>query len=212
MMSNGQKRRHRALGQCCQPGKKVDVVEPELGVGFVPRIPAQQPDGQRSGHLHIGGRAAGKADDAGTGDRDQRRVQVAAGTESPHVQVDEADHDEGECGRGQPCAPVVDAEVLKEKHRAPVVEGRLLQPGMAVEIRGHAGAQPPFQRVRRVEADQHLVRDLGIARLVGAHQAQAIAAEHRRKAVSKEKDGKSEKDRCLADRGPARHAPSSMCG
>ena len=117
-----------------------------------------------------------------------------------------ADHDEGEGGRGQARAPVVHAEVLKEKHGAPVVERGLLQPGMAVEIRRDAGAQPALERVRRVEAHQHLVRDLGIARLVGAHQAQAVAAQQRRKPVSKEKDGEGEKDRRFA-----RSWPSEAC-
>ena len=80
-------------------------------------------------------------------------------------------------GRGQAGAPVVDAEVLKDEHGAPVVERRLLKPRMAVEIGRDAGAQAVFEGVRRVEADQHLVRDLRIARLVGAHQAQAVAAQ-----------------------------------
>ena len=110
-----------------------------------------------------------------------------------------ADHDEGEGGRGQAGAPVVHAEVLKEKHRAPVVERRLLQPGTAVEIGRNAGAQAAFERVRRVEAHQHLVRDLGIARLVGAHQAQAVAAQKRGKPVNKEKDGEGKKDRRFED-------------
>ena len=86
---DGQKRRHRPLGQRGHAGEEVDVEEPELGIGLVPCVPAQQSDGQRRRHLHIGGGAAGKADDAGAGHGDQRRVQVAAGAESPHVQVDE---------------------------------------------------------------------------------------------------------------------------
>ena len=99
--------------------------------------------------------------------------------ESPHVQINERHHDEGEAGRGQAGAPVVDAELLKDEHGAPVVEGGLLQPGAAVEIGRNAGAQPPLSVCGGVEADQHLVGDLRIAGLVGAHQAEAVAAQQR---------------------------------
>ena len=145
----GQKRRDRPLGQRGQAGKEIDVVEPEFGAGLIPGVPAEQADGQGRGHLHIGGRAAGEADDAGAGDGDERRVEMAAGAESSHVQVDEANHDEGEGGGGQAGAPVVDAEVLKEEHGAPVVEGGLLKPGTAVEIGRDAGDEAPLEGVRR---------------------------------------------------------------
>jgi hypothetical protein len=135
-----QKGRHRPLGQRGHASKEVDVEEPELGVGLVPGVPAQKADGQRRGHLHIGGSAAGKAHDAGAGDGDQRRVQMAARTKAPHMQVDERHHDEGEGGRGQARRPVVHAEVLEDEHRPPVVERGLFQPGLAIEVRGDAGA------------------------------------------------------------------------
>ena len=138
---DGQERRHRTFGQRGHAGKEVDIEEPELGVGFVPGIPAEQADGEGRGHLHVGGGAARKADDAGAGHGDERRVEVAAGAESSHVQVDERHHDEGEAGRGQARAPVVHAEFLKDEHGAPVVERRLLKPGMAVEVGRDAGAE-----------------------------------------------------------------------
>ena len=134
---------------------------------------------------------------------DQRRVQMAAGAESPHMQVDEHHHQEGEAGRGQARAPVVHAELLEDEHRPPVVERRLLQPGVAVEIGGDAGAQFALQRVRRVEPVQHLVRDLRIARLIGAHQAQPVAAHQRRLPIKKKKEGKGKKNRRLAGSCPA---------
>jgi hypothetical protein len=96
-----QKRRHRPFGQRGHAGKEVDIEEPELRVSLIPRIPAQQPDGERRGHLHIGGGAARKADDAHARHGDQRRVQVPARPESPHVQVDERSHDECEARRRQ---------------------------------------------------------------------------------------------------------------
>ena len=80
-------------------------------------------------------------------------------------------------GRGQAGAPVVDAEILEDEHGAPVVEGGLLEPGMAVEIGGDAGAEAVFEGVGRVEADQHLVGDLRVTGLVGADQAEAVAAQ-----------------------------------
>ena len=208
----GQKWRHRPLGQRGYAGEEVDVEEPELGAGLVPCVPAEQSDGQWRGHLHIGRGAAGKADDACAGDGDQRRVQVAAGAESPHVQVDERHHDEGEGGRGQPGGPVVHAEVLEDEHGPPVVERRLLQPGVAVEIGRDAGAQPALERVRRVEPVQHLVRDLRIAGLIGAHQAQAVAAQQRGLPIEQKKEGKTEKNGGLADDAPTGQSQAPAFG
>ena len=101
---------------------------------------------------------------------------MPARTESSHVQVDEADHDECECGGWQSGAPVVNTEVLKQKHCAPIVERRLLQPRTAVKIRSDASTQAVFDGVRGVESVEHFVRDLRISRLVGAHQSEAITA------------------------------------
>ena len=58
MMRMRQKRRDRPLGQRGDAGKEVNIEEPELRVGFIPRIPAEQADGKRRGHLHIGRGAA----------------------------------------------------------------------------------------------------------------------------------------------------------
>ena len=207
----GQERRHRALGQRGETGEKVNVVEPELGAGFVPGIPAQQTDGQRGGHLHIGRSAAREPHNAGAGHRDQRRIQVPARPESSHMQVDERHHNEGKSGGWKTGGPVVHTKVLKEKHGAPIIECRLLQPWTAVEIRRDAGIQAALQGMRRIEVHQHLVRDLGIARLVGPYQTQSVAAQDRGKTIKKEKDGKGKKDRRFAEGGPARHAPAPAC-
>ena len=51
----GQEGGDGALGEGGYAGKEIDVEEPELGVGLVPGVPAQKADGQRRGHLHIGG-------------------------------------------------------------------------------------------------------------------------------------------------------------
>jgi hypothetical protein len=53
-----------------------------------------------------------------------------------------------------------------------------------------------------VEPVQHLVRNLRVARLVGAHQAKAVAAQDRGKPIDQEKDRESNEDRCLAYGGP----------
>jgi hypothetical protein len=93
------------------------------------------------------------------------------------VQVDETHHDKCEGGRGQPGTPIVHAEILKEEHGAPVVEGRLLQPRMSIEIGGDAGAELFLEMVSRVKPDQHLMSDLCITGLVGANQPHAIATQ-----------------------------------
>ena len=198
-----QKRCHRPLCQRRQSGEEVDVVEPEFGTRLVPCVPAQQANCQGRGHLHVRRRTAGKADDSRARHRDQRRVQVPSRPESSHMQVDESHHDEGEGGRGQPSAPVRYAEVLKKKHGPPVVKRRLFQPWMAIKIGGYAGGKPILQRVCRVEAAQHLMRNLRVAGFVRAHQAQTIAAQVRRHSIKQKEDGESKKDRHLGDGGPA---------
>ena len=56
--------------------------------------------------------------------------------------------------------------------------------------------------VRRVEAIQHLMRDLRVAGFIGSHQAQARAARKRGLAIDQKEDCKAKKDCCLADGGP----------
>ena len=137
---------------------------------------------------------------------------MASGTEAAHVQIDQADHDEGEGGRGQPGAPVMHPELLKEEHRPPVVKGRLLQPGQAVEIGGYAGAELVFKRGRGIHPVEHLVGNLGIARLVRAYQPQPIAAQVRCKPVCEKEHGKKKKNGNFADGGPAWEPQSSAFG
>ena len=117
-----------------------------------------------------------------------------------------------EAGRGQPGGPVVNAEVLEYEHRAPIVERGLLQPGVAVEIGSDAGAQPALQRLRRVEAVQHFMGDLGIAGFVGSDQAQASAAEDGRESISKKEDGEGEEKRGLANARPGWQSPVEFIG
>ncbi len=210
---DGEERGYWAFGEGGDAGEEVDIEEPEFGVGFIPRVPAEQSDGERRGHLHVSGCAAGKADDAGASDSDERGVEVAAATKSPHVEIDERHHDEGEGGRGQAGAPVVHAEVLKDEHGAPVVEGRLLKPGVSVEVGSDAGAEVAFEGVRRVEADEHFMRNLRVAGLVGSNQPKTVAAEEGRDAVNDEKDRKHQKERRFANEGPGRGLGGNLgCG
>ena len=85
--------------------------------------------------------------DAGGGD--QSGVEMASGAESPHVEEDEDDEGEGGGGGGKPGGPVGDAELLEEAHGAPVVEGGLLEPGLAVEDRGDGAAEMQWKELRR---------------------------------------------------------------
>ncbi len=139
-------------------------------------------------------------------------IHVAARAEPPHVQINQRHHDEGEGGGGQPCRPVVHAEVLEEEHGPPIVEGWLLQPGMAVEIRRDTGAEAVFQSVGGVEVAQHLVGDLGIAGLVGAHQAHAVAAQEGSKPIGKKENGKSQKQERFENARPGRQPPMQFLG
>src|ERR1035438_6334410 len=73
---------------------------------------------------------------------------------------------------------------------------------MAVEIGGYAGAELVSERGRGVESAEHLVGNLRVAGFVGAHQAQSIAAQERRKAVGEKEYGEKKKNGCFADGGP----------
>jgi hypothetical protein len=133
---------------------------------------------------------------------------VAAAPEAAHVEIDERHHNEGEAAGRKSGAPVVDAEFLKDKHGAPVVEGGLLEPGLAVEIGRDAGAEPAFEGVGRIEADEHLVRDLRVPRLVGADQAETVAAEPGRDSIEDEEDGEADEDCGFAKGGPSGPLPA----
>ena len=201
---------NRTLGQRGQPGKEIDIVEPEFRIGFIPCIPAEEAYGERCGHLHVGGGASREADDACAGDSDECRIQMAAGTKTTHMQINEADHDKGEGGRRETGTPIVDAEILKKEHGAPVVESRFFKPGMAVEIRGDTGAELVAEGVGGVEAAEHLVGNLRIARLVGTDETQAVAAEDGRESIEKKEDGESEEDDEFGDAGGGRHSPANL--
>ena len=187
-----------ALGQRRGAYKEVNIEEPELAVGFVPRVPAEHADAEGRGQLHVGGGAARKAENRGAGGGDQRRVQLPSVAEAPDVQVDEHHQHEGEAGRGQTGGPVVDAKFAEGEHGAPVVEGRFFQPGMR-----------PQNRSDVIATREHLARHLRVTGFVGADQAEAVAAEDRHEAVKEEKGGQTKQGcgfRDLADRGkPGSH-------
>ena len=122
-----------AFGEGGGGAEEVEVEEPELFAGFIPGIPAEHADAEGRGELHVGGGAAGEAEDGDAGDDDERGVEMAAGAESSEVEEGEQDEEAGAGGGGQAGGPVGDAELLEEAHGAPVVEGGLFQPGLAVE-------------------------------------------------------------------------------
>ena len=58
-----EKRRDGALGEGGGCAEKVKVEQPEFLARFVPGVPAEHPDTEGCGELHIGGGAAGEAED-----------------------------------------------------------------------------------------------------------------------------------------------------
>ena len=81
---------------------------------------------------------------------------------------------------------------------------------MSVQIGRNAGAQPVFNRMGRVKAHQHLMRNLRIARLIRTHQAQSVSAQQRHDSIKDEKHAEDHEDRGLAERRPGwqAHAPT----
>jgi hypothetical protein len=86
----------------------------------------------------------------------------------------------------------VDAEVLKEEHSAPVIESGLFKPGVAIEIGRDACPETVAEGVCGVESTEHFMGDLRVARLVSPDEAEAIAAEDRRKAIEKKEKDETE--------------------
>ena len=82
-------------------------------------------------------------------------------------------------------------------------------PRMPIQIGSHAGAQPFTQGVGGIEANQHLVRDLRIARLVGANEAETISAQQRKNSIKDEKHAADHEDRCFRRSCPARQSEAS---
>ena len=90
-----EKGRDRAFGEGSGGAEEVEVEEPELLPGLVPGIPSEHADAEGCGKLHIGGGSAGEGGDAQTGSGDEGGIEMPAGAESPHVQEDEDDEEEG---------------------------------------------------------------------------------------------------------------------
>ena len=139
-----------AFGEGGGGTEEVEVEEPELFAGFVPGVPAEHADAEGRCELHVGGGSAGEADDGDAGDGDERGVEMASGAEAPHVEEDKDDESEGGGGGGKTGGPVGDAELLEEAHGAPVVEGGLFEPGLAVEDWGDRAACDAVEGVAEV--------------------------------------------------------------
>ncbi len=211
-----QRARNGATGPFGEGGggaEEVEVEEPEFLAGLVPGIPAEHADAERRGELHVGGGPAGEADDGDAGDGDESGVEMASGAEPPHVQEDEDDEGERGGGGGKTGGPVGDAELLEEAHGAPVVEGGLFEPGLAVEDGGNGAASDAVEGVANVLSakaagdhlgvdcvagvgvrGEHLAGDLGVSWLVGAYQTQLVAAEDWNQSEQQQEDGNGEQD------------------
>ena len=187
---------YRAFGEGGGCSEEVEVEEPELFPGFVPCVPAEHADAEGCGELHVGGGAAGEADDGDAGDGDEGCVEMAPGAESTHVEEDEDDEGEGGGGGRETSGPVRDAEFLEEAHGSPVIEGGFFEPWLAVEDRSDGsggdaveggadifGAQAPGDHlgVNGVAGvgvgGEHLAGDLCVTGLIGAYEAELVAAE-----------------------------------
>src|ERR1700722_11466363 len=91
----GEEGRNGAFGKGRGGSEEVEIEEPEFFAGFVPGIPAEHADAEGRGELHVGRGSSREADDAQAGGRDEGRVEMAAGAESPHMQEDKDDECQG---------------------------------------------------------------------------------------------------------------------
>ena len=103
------------------------------------------------------------------------------GRKRRRCRIDQRDQDESETGRGETRRPVVYPKLEEGKHRPPVIESGLFQPGMAPENGSDV-----------VMAEKHLAGNLRVPGFVGANQSEPISAEDRHQSIEQEKRGKNE--------------------
>src|SRR6185437_9918815 len=161
---------HRAFGERRQREEEVKNQQPAPSSALIPCQPCDQGNGDSGGQRHVGGGAARKPDDARSGGGNQRGIQLKPTTELAKEQIDRHHHGGGIQGRWKARHPVADTENLVGDHCLPVVEDRLFQPGLAVK----KWRDP-------VVTLQHFPRHLGVAGLVGAHQAEGAQPEVEKK-------------------------------
>lgn len=116
---------------------------------------------KRSGKGHVRGRGVGKADHAdGCGKKKEQPTGSPSAVETPS----EPSHGEGceKCGEsaGEACSDFAGAEEFEAEGRAPVIKDWLLEPRLAVEARSDP-----------VAGFGHVAGNPGVARLVGANEA-----------------------------------------
>ena len=136
--------------------------------------------------------------------------------------MEEDENDQGQSCRGgwQAGSPIGDAELLKKTHRAPVVQGGLLEPGFSIKDGGDCAASDAVEGVADVfqtkatgnhlgvdivagsrVRGKHLSGDLSVSGLVCSYQAELVAAKDRYESVKQKKNGDYEKDDEFPDRG-----------
>ena len=122
-----------ALGESGGGTEEVEIEEPELFAGFIPGVPAEHADAEGAASCMSVEAPREKLSMA-----TEERVMRAAsrwppGRKRRMCRKDEEDEEAGTGGGGEPGGPVGDAELTKEAHGSPVVEGGLFKPRLAVE-------------------------------------------------------------------------------
>ena len=167
-------RRDRSFRQHAQRHAEVEQREIYPFPILAPCPPCEHPDSEGCSERHVHRSGAGVADDSGARSRDERGVDFHAAAKFAEEKIDGYDEQRGIDRRGDARCHVAHAEDGVSQHCLPVVERGLLQPRTTAEH----GSNP-------VVALQHLARDLRVARLIGADQAersQAVEEEERAEA------------------------------
>src|SRR6478609_11822414 len=143
---------------------------------FEPGKPREQRNGEHGGERHVGGRGPSKADDGGARSGHERGVELRSGTKAPEKKEHGEQHGSGIHRRRKARGPVAHAEDGIRDYGLPVVKNGLFQPNLAGEHWGDP-----------VMPGKHLARDLGVARLVSAHQPKRIQSEEEKEGAEQRK-------------------------
>lgn len=127
----GQERRDGSLGQRSQRHADVKQREIDSLIAFAPGPPGEHADSESRGQCHIHRSRTGVADDSRTRSSDERCVHLDAAPEAAEEKI-HGNHQQCSVNRrGNAGRRITHSHHRIGEHRLPVVEGRLLEPGMS---------------------------------------------------------------------------------
>ena len=129
-----QQGRHRPLRQHAQSQEEIKRCQVAARFALIPRIPREQRDGEHGCERHIRRSCPGKSDHSRRRGAHQSTIELEAGPKSFQKKINRDHHKRRVHCRRQSRGPIAHAKNAVSQHRLPVVERRLLQPGLPPSV------------------------------------------------------------------------------